>query len=168
MSTRAKLMERLLKSGTDSVRKNKPQLREAAKKKKWDIVRGDTVQVISRNHPEFRKQGVVLEVNRKADRITVEGVNFGPFRMKGDKERGIRGQTITKERSLHYSNVNLVDPVTGKPTRITKQYLEDGTKVRVAKKSGAVIPRPEILTLRKRPMSQVVTASCTGSDEDVW
>ena len=168
MSTRAKLMERLLKSGSEAARKNKPQLREAAKKKKWNIVRGDNVQVINRIHPEFGKQGIVLEVNRKADRITVEGVNFGPRRIKGDKERGVPGQTINKERSMHYSNVNLVDPVTGKPTRITKHYLEDGTKVRVAKKSGAIIPRPEILTIRKRPLSQVVTNSCTDNDDDVW
>ena len=168
MSTRAKLMERLLKSGSEAARKSKPQLREAEKKKKWHIVRGDNVQVINRIHPEFGKQGIVLEVNRKADRITVEGVNFGPRRIKGDKERGIPGQTINKEISMHYSNVNLVDPVSGKPTRITKHYLEDGTKVRVAKKSGAIIPRPEILTIRKRPLSQVVTNSCTDNDDDVW
>mmetsp|Transcript_6967 Transcript_6967/g.9411 ORF Transcript_6967/g.9411 Transcript_6967/m.9411 type:complete len:90 (+) Transcript_6967:354-623(+) len=73
-----------------------------------------------------------------------------------------------RERPVHYSTVNLVDPVTGLPTRVFRKYLDDGTKVRVSKKSGAIIPRPEILSERKRPMSRTVTESCTANDDDVW
>lgn len=62
------------------------------------------------------------------------------------------GGIFSVEAGVHYSNVNLVDPVTGKPTRIGMRFLEDGTKVRVAKRSGAVIPRPDdVLTIRKTP-----------------
>ena len=143
--------------------KPKPQLREAAKKKQWDIVRGDKVQVIGK-HPERGKQGIVLKVLRDKDRVIVEGVNMGPRNIKGDKDRGIQGKTIMKERTLHYSNINLVDPVKGVPTRITKKILETGEKIRVAKKSGAVTPRPDILTFRKRPINSVVTESCTPED----
>ena len=146
--------------------KPKPQLREAAKKTSWDILRGDKVQVIG-NHPERGKQGIVLKVLRDKDRVIVEGVNMGIRNIKGDKDRGIQGRTITKERTIHYSNVNLVDPVHGVPTRVNKKYLETGEKVRIAKKSGAIIPRPDILTFRKRPVNSVVSESCTAED-DAW
>jgi len=146
--------------------KFKPQLREAAKKKTWNIVRGDTVQVIG-NHPESGKQGIIKLVDRKKDRVLVEGVNMRPFTIRPDEERGIKGSIIQKERTIHYSKVNLVDPVTGGPTRIMKKFLDDGTKVRISKRSGAVIPKPEILKLRK-PINLTVTDQCTTEDDGVW
>ncbi len=109
-----------------------------------------------------------MEVYRKADRVRVEGVNMGVHCIKGDTERGLKGRQVMRERSIHYSNVNLVDPVTNKPTRITKKFLEDGTKVRVSKKSGAIIPRPEILAIRRTPVSTTVTDKCTSDDDLVW
>jgi len=162
MSARQKIMKAIMQQPL----RIKPQIREAQKKNKWNIVRGDTVQVIGK-HPESGKQGIILEVNRKNDRVTVEGVNMYTKIIKGDAERGVKDRSIKKERTIHYSNVNLVDPVTSLPTRIVKRYLEDGTKVRVSKRSGAVIPKPEILTVRKRPVSQVVTDKDTA-DEHVW
>jgi large subunit ribosomal protein L24 len=68
---------------------------------------------------------------------------------------------------MHYSNVNLVDPVHGVPTRVSRKFLETGEKVRIAKKSGAIVPRPELLSFRKRPVNSVVTESCT-SEDDTW
>lgn len=159
MATRLKIMNQLLKPRG----KRKPQLLEAAKKKRWDIFRGDKVQVIG-THPERGKQGLVKTVNRETDRVIVEGVNLGPKRIRGDPERNIAGTTIQEERPIHYSKVNLVDPVTGLPTRVSRRILEDGTKVRVAKKSGAVIPRPQV---PKPPINSIVTESDT-LDEDVW
>ncbi len=129
-------------------KKKKPQLLEAASKTRWNIVRGDTVQVIKKNHPDYGKQGNVMQVNRKADRVTIEGINLGVKRLKGNPNLGTKGRSIMKERSLHYSNVNLVDPVTGLPTRVSKRYLEDGSKVRVSKRSGAVIPRVSEIYLK--------------------
>lgn len=93
-------------------------------------------------------------------------MNVAPKHIKGNPERGIKGRTIQKERSIPYNNVNLVDPVTNKPTRIYKKII-DGEKVRVSKKSGAVIPRPDILTFRKRLFNNIVTESDT-LEEDVW
>lgn len=147
-------------------KKLKPQLLEAANKDKFNIVRGDKVQVIG-NHPEKGKQGIVETVLRDRDRVIVQGVNLGAMRIKGNPDKGIQGTTKQVPRAIHYSNVNLVDPVTNQPTRIFKKILEDGTKVRVAKKSGAIIPKPETLKLRKRTPSTIVTESDT-LDQDVW
>jgi ribosomal protein L24, bacterial/organelle len=147
----------------------KPQIKEAAKKTKWNILRGDTVQVIDRKHPEFGKQGIVTLVDRKRDRLIVQGINVAPKHIKPNPDLGRPvGRTVERERSLHYSNVNLVDPVTGLPTRVGRKILDDGTKVRVAKRSGAIIPRPEILTQRRRPRNMTVTESCTSDADAVW
>jgi len=161
-------MKLLNKSGNPKLRSIKPQFREAQKKKKWNILRGDRVQVIEKKHPEYGKQGVVLKVDRRRDRVIVEAVNLGMWNIKGKPNLGIKGRSEMKERSIHYSNVNLVDPVTGTPSRVQRSFLEDGTKVRVSKKSGAIIPRPEVLKVRRTPMSTVVTESDTMSDKDVW
>jgi large subunit ribosomal protein L24 len=163
-ATRARLQKLASKLGKNH--KPKPQLREAESKSSWDILRGDRVQVIGL-HPESGKQGIVRTVLRAKDRVIVNGVNLAPRNIKGDKDRGIPGRTIMKERSIHYSNVNLVDPIQGVPTRVTRRVLETGEKVRISKKSGAIIPRPEILQFRKRPVSSVVTESCTNED-DAW
>mmetsp|Transcript_9403 Transcript_9403/g.21646 ORF Transcript_9403/g.21646 Transcript_9403/m.21646 type:complete len:179 (-) Transcript_9403:269-805(-) len=164
-SYRVKIMKQLMKSGNPKIKK--PQIREAEKKSRWSIVRGDKVQVVDRNHPEFGKQGIVKKVLRDRDRVIVEGVNEGPHRIKGNAERGIKGMTVMNERSIHYSNVNLVDPVSNKPTRVLRKYLDDGTKVRVSKSSGAIIPRPDVLTIRKRPVNSIITSSDT-SEADAW
>jgi large subunit ribosomal protein L24 len=146
--------------------KPKPQLREAAKKTQWNILRGDKVQVIGK-HPERGKQGIVQKVLRDKDRVIVEGVNMGTRNIKGDKNRGIPGKVIMKERTIHYSNVSLVDPSLGIPTRVFKKYLESGEKVRVSKKSNTIIPRPEGLEHRRKPVNSIVTESCTAED-DAW
>mmetsp|Transcript_25314 Transcript_25314/g.42941 ORF Transcript_25314/g.42941 Transcript_25314/m.42941 type:complete len:199 (-) Transcript_25314:227-823(-) len=163
MSGRVKLMEQLM-------RPNRSKLKRTLlhKPSRWNIVRGDTVQVIQKNHPEYGKQGTVAQVLRDRMRIVVEGVNVAPRRLKGDAERGVKGQTIMKERSMHYSNVNLVDPVTGFPTKVTYSFLEDGTKVRISKRSGAIIPKPDILT--QRPPRNLVSSkeSDTIDDGEVW
>lgn len=158
MSGRMKLMKTLMKSR----KKYKPPIVPH----KFNIVRGDKVEVVG-NHPERGKQGIVETVLRQKDRVIVQGVNLGPRKIKGNIQRGIPGGNIMVPKTIHYSKVNLVDPVTGKATRIYKKILEDGTKVRVAKKSGAIIPRPEILKLRRNARSSIVTESDT-LDEDVW
>lgn len=168
MSTRAKVMKDLMKTAFHHRKEIKPQIQEANKKKKWNILRGDTVQIVEKSHPEYGKQGIVSLVDRARDRVIVEGVNVAPKHIKPNPDAGRPGRTIMKERSIHASNVNIVDPVTGLPTRVSKKILEDGTKVRVAKKSGAIIPRPEILEKRKRPQSLAVTESCTEDADAVW
>lgn len=166
MSARMRLTRIMAQMGP---KKSKPQLVQvAAKTAKWNIVRGDKVQVVDSHHREKGKQGIVLKVLRDLNRVIVQGVNLAAKHIKGNRERGISGRTIQKERTLPYSAVNLVDPVSQKPTRVTRKILDDGTKVRVSKKSGAIIPRPEILTMRRRmPQNQIATPSCT-SEEDAW
>jgi large subunit ribosomal protein L24 len=152
------------------MRPNRSKLKRTLlhKPSRWNIVRGDTVQVIQRNHPEYGRQGTVSQVIRDKMRVIVEGVNIAPWQIKGDPERGIKGQTIMKERSIHYSNVNLVDPVTGFPTKVTYSYLDDGTKVRISKRSGAIIPKPDILKQRSPRNFISSKESDTLNDDDVW
>ncbi|CAN4076367.1 unnamed protein product [Withania somnifera] len=69
-----------------------------------------------------------------------------------------KGGIFTVEAPLHVSNVQVVDPVTGKPTKVGIRYLEDGSKVRVSRgigASGSIIPRPEILKIRTTPRPAV-------------
>ena len=87
----------------------------------------------------------------------VEGLNIGRKWLRASPLRGEKGKTIYREKGIHYSKVNLVDPVTGLPTRVYRKILDDGSKVRIAKKSGAVIPKPDILKERSRTVRQTVT-----------
>ena len=148
-------------------RKFKPVVEAAKTRKRWNIVRGDKVQVIGR-HREAGKQGIVKEVIRKIQRIVVEGINMKTKFLKGDPERGIKGgRAVQRELSMPYSAVALLDPVHNVPTRIVRKFLDDGTKVRVAVKSGEIIPKPEILRVRRRPIRTSLTESCT-TEEDAW
>eukprot|EP00562_Extubocellulus_spinifer_P005411 CAMPEP_0178520068 /NCGR_PEP_ID=MMETSP0696-20121128/27194_1 /TAXON_ID=265572 /ORGANISM="Extubocellulus spinifer, Strain CCMP396" /LENGTH=199 /DNA_ID=CAMNT_0020150875 /DNA_START=147 /DNA_END=746 /DNA_ORIENTATION=- len=146
-------------------KKLKPQLAEAAKKKKWNIYRGDTVQVISRRHPEYGKQGKVLALFRDIDRVVVDGVNLGERKIPANEETGTPESRQTVPLSMHYSNVNLVDPVTGLPTRVHRSFLPDGTKVRISKRSGAVIPRPDREPYTKTSRDPTESDTLEG---DVW
>jgi len=65
--------------------------------------------------------------------------------------------------SVHYSNVNLVDPTTGQPTRVGTGFLDDGTKVRISKRSGAIIPKPT--WERTRPKNLVIGPLDTPTDD---
>uniref|UniRef100_A0A0A9YST8 39S ribosomal protein L24, mitochondrial n=2 Tax=Lygus hesperus TaxID=30085 RepID=A0A0A9YST8_LYGHE len=107
----------------------------------WKIVTGDRVSVISGEGKG--KQGIVLSVKRKHNLVFVSGIKMGVRMVK----QVIDGapQLVPQERELgiHYSNVQLVDPVTNKPTRVNvKRDPETDTLVRVAVKSGAIIPKP--------------------------
>ncbi|OMJ89360.1 hypothetical protein SteCoe_8455 [Stentor coeruleus] len=106
--------------------------------KDWNIVRGDKVEVISGK--DKGKQGTVLMVKRKFNTVIVSGVNYKVKHMKYH-DRLDNGK-VRKEFPLHVSNVMLVDPETGKRTRTRDGFLETGEKVRIAKKSGAMIPKP--------------------------
>ncbi|MDQ0190415.1 50S ribosomal protein L24 [Alicyclobacillus cycloheptanicus] len=103
---------------------------------KLHVKKGDKVVVIAGK--DKTKTGRVLAVYPKEQRVLVEGVNIVKRHTKPSmayQEGGI----IEKEAPVHVSNVQLVDPKTGAPTRIGYKVLEDGKKVRYAKKSGEVI-----------------------------
>lgn len=98
---------------------------------------GDNVIVISGSNKG--KTGKVKRLLLDEDRVVVEGVNVVKRSMKPTPNRA--GGIVQKEAPLHVSNVALVDPETGKATRV-KHREEDGKKVRVAK-SGAVIKKAQ-------------------------
>ncbi|PON74219.1 Ribosomal protein [Parasponia andersonii] len=80
--------------------------------------------------------------------------------------QGHEGGIFTVEAPLHASNVQVIDPVTGKPCKVGTKYLEDGTKVRVSRglgASGSIIPRPEILKMRTTPRPTVVDVALKSS-----
>jgi large subunit ribosomal protein L24 len=83
------------------------------------------------------KRGKVLRVLE--DRVTVSGVNMVKRHTRPNPQAGIAGGIVEKEASLHISNVALVDPSTGKPSRVGYKLLADGKKVRVFRKTGEVI-----------------------------
>ena len=155
-------MQRLMKAP----KKYKAQLENKnALPKKWNLVRGDDVIVV--DGPCEGQRGIIQAVIRKMGRVVIEGVNVRPRKMKANPGVGLKAAVIDKPSSIHFSNVNLVCPVTNLPTRISHKYLSDGTKVRISKRSGAVIPRPEILTQRRRPKSLEFGENDTTA-EDSW
>lgn len=106
--------------------------------KRWRIVRGDKVMV-NRGHDKGRT-GVIKKVDRKFNRVIVDGLNmYTKYTMKSPENPS---RPISVEAPLHISNVNLVCPETNEPTKVSVKFLEDGTKVRVARVSGAIIPKP--------------------------
>jgi len=104
---------------------------------KWRIRRGDQVIVVTGR--ERGKKGEVVRVLRDNDRVIVQGVNMVKRHMKPSPQNP--GGIVDKEAPLHVSNISLVDPKDGSPTRIGFKILEDGRKVRYAKRSGETIDR---------------------------
>jgi large subunit ribosomal protein L24 len=105
--------------------------------RKFKIKRGDKVMVVSGR--DRGKQGEVLRVLREEERLIVQGVNV----VKRHQRPGAAhpGGIITKEAPIHVSNVAHVDPASNKPTRVGYKFLDDGRKVRFAKRSGEVLDR---------------------------
>jgi len=103
--------------------------------KKLKIKKGDEVIVIAGK--DKGKKGSILSVIRDKDRVVVSGVNMIKRHQRAD--RANPAAIVSKEASLHISNVALVDPKEGKATRIGYKELADGKKVRVARRSGEVI-----------------------------
>lgn len=101
------------------------------------VKKGDKVQVISGK--DKGKQGVILEAYPKKDRVLVEGVNVVKKHSK-PSQANPQGGIITKEAPIHVSNVMPLDPKSGTPTRVGFK-VEDGKKVRVAKKSGELLDK---------------------------
>ena len=87
------------------------------------------------------KSGRVLRVVADKNRLVVEGVNIIKRHTKPNPQRNIKGGIVTREASLHASNVQLVCPECGKPTRIGKRILEDGRKVRICRKCEGVVDK---------------------------
>lgn len=99
------------------------------------IKKGDQVIVITGR--DKGKTGEVTKAMPKENKVLVSGINLAKRHTKPTQENA--GGIISKEMPIHVSNVALIDPKSGKATRIGFKVEKDGTKVRVAKKSGEVI-----------------------------
>ncbi|SRR5579885_1081571 len=102
---------------------------------KLKIRKGDKVVVITGR--DKGKQGEVLRVLPAESRLVVQGVHV--VKRHTRPSAGNPGGIIEKEGTIHISNVAHVDPKSGKPTRVGYKLLEDGRKVRVARRSGETI-----------------------------
>ncbi|HEX6308964.1 MAG TPA: 50S ribosomal protein L24 [Longimicrobiales bacterium] len=103
------------------------------------VRRGDRVRVIRGNFAG--QEGTVLRVLPKENRVVVEGINMRK-RHTRPTQANPEGGILTFEAPIHASNVMLLDPKTGDPTRVRQHRDADGTKERVSVKSGNPIPRP--------------------------
>ncbi len=106
---------------------------------KPQIITGDRVRVIRGNYRDM--EGSVLEVLRDEGRVRVEGVNVRKKHARpsqADPDGGI----ISIVAPIHISNVMLIDSATEESSRVRTRVEEDGTKERIAVKSGNPIPRP--------------------------
>jgi large subunit ribosomal protein L24 len=99
------------------------------------VKKGDQVMVISGKHKG--KRGRVLEVLTKKRKVLVEGLNILKHHERQNRQRGISGGIVEREAPIDVSNVMLIEG--GRPVRVGYQILQDNRKVRVSKKSGAVI-----------------------------
>jgi large subunit ribosomal protein L24 len=103
---------------------------------KLHIKKGDLVYVISGESKG--QQGKVLSVLIKKERALVEGVNMVSKHTKPNSKYP-QGGIVKKEAPIHISNLMLIDPTTGKPSRIGRKLNEKGKLVRFSKKSGEEI-----------------------------
>jgi large subunit ribosomal protein L24 len=103
------------------------------------IRRNDNVVVITGK--DRGKRGRVLKVVPEKNRLVVEGVNIIKRHTKPNPQRQIKGGLVEREAALHASNVQIVCPECGKPTRLGKKILGDGRKVRVCRKCEGVVDK---------------------------
>jgi large subunit ribosomal protein L24 len=102
------------------------------------ITKGDTVRVM--RGEEKGKEGKVLRVFTKTGRVTVEGINIVKRHRKARRAEE-QSAIIEMPAPIHHSNVMLLDPKSGAPTRTRHRIDADGTKERISAKSGDAIPR---------------------------
>ncbi|MCF3943882.1 50S ribosomal protein L24 [Oceanobacillus alkalisoli] len=101
------------------------------------VKKGDKVKVLAGK--DRGKEGTILEVYPKKDRVLVEGVNMVQKHAKPSQENP-QGGILNQEAAIHVSNVLPIDPKSGEPTRVGYE-VRDGKKVRIAKKSGEALDK---------------------------
>jgi len=109
-----------------------------AERVKMAITKGDVVRVVRGD--DRGKEGKVIRVLLKKGRVVVEGVNIVK-RHRRARQAEEQSAIVDMPAPIHVSNVMLIDPKSGAPTRIRRRIDEDGTKERISVKSGDAIPR---------------------------
>ena len=99
------------------------------------IKKGDTVVVLTGR--DSGRSGEVIQVLPKEGRAFVRGINLVKKHQKQTQNQ--EGGIISKEAAIHLSNIAIADPKDGQPTRVGFRILDDGRKVRFAKRSGDLI-----------------------------
>ncbi len=102
---------------------------------KYRLKKGDKVTVIAGK--DKGKQGEIIKVLTKNDRVLVNGVNVAKRHTKASMVS--QGGIVDKNLSVHISNVAITDPKSDKPSRVRYKILENNEKVRIAKRSGEVL-----------------------------
>ena len=100
------------------------------------IKKNDTVKIVAGK--DKGKTGKVIQIFPNDNKVVVEGLNIHHRHMR-PKKQGEKGQRIEYSAPIHVSNVALIDPKSGKSTRVGYKKLDSGEKVRIAKKSGEVV-----------------------------
>ena len=106
---------------------------------KVHVRKNDTVQVISGK--DRGKRGRVLRVMPKDSRALVEGVNMVKRHTRPNPQRNIKGGIVEREAPVEASNLMVVCGECGKPTRVARKFLDDGTKVRTCRKCSGILDR---------------------------
>ena len=107
-------------------------------RKKLHVRTGDQVQILSGNYKGAH--GQVLRTIPAKDQVVVDGVNIRK-RHQAPSQENPEGGIITFEAPIHVSNVMLIDPTSSEPSRFRTRVDDDGTKERIAVRSGNPIPR---------------------------
>jgi large subunit ribosomal protein L24 len=102
---------------------------------KLKIKKGDKVVVLTGR--DKGKSGEVLRVQRAENRVIVQGVNL--MKRHTAPRPGEPGGIVEREAAIHVSNVAHIDPKSQQPTRVGYRFLDDGRKVRFAKRSGEIL-----------------------------
>ena len=129
---------RVLKYRKTAKKRNRVRHAINVERVKTRITKGDTVRVM--RGEDRGKQGTVLRVFLKKGRATVEGVNIVKRHRKARRPEEQSG-IVEMPAPVHLSNLMLLDPKSGTPTRVRARLDADGTKERVSAKSGDSIPR---------------------------
>ena len=98
-------------------------------------------QVVVRAGKDRGKKGRVLMVIAAKNRVVVEGVNIIKRHTRPNPQKNIKGGIVEREASIHASNVMLIDPDSNEATRVGHKTLPDGRRVRIGRKSGAVVDK---------------------------
>src|SRR2546425_11390942 len=104
---------------------------------KTHIAKGDRVRVITGDHKG--QEGTVLRVIPRTTRVVIEGINLVKKHKRATQQA--EGGIVEFPAPIHLSNVMLLDPKSGEPTRVRRKVDKDGTVERLAVKSGQPIPR---------------------------
>lgn len=130
-------MRRLVQRKKEGGRYAKRHARKA-ERGKLPVTKGDTVRVM--RGEDAGKEGKIIRVFTKTGRVTIEGINIVKRHRKARRAEE-QSQIMEMPAPVHHSNVMLLDPKSGAPTRLRRRIDDDGTKERIAVKSGDAIPR---------------------------